>query len=242
MTAESNFRFRCYRTPESGSLTAAIPRAERSGGETRAGLLLARGILLPGPYRFYYLPQSRLLVSADKWQVGRDGPDKLVGHAAVAAALVRVFNFTSDELALNRARKLSPRQKQRLIRDGALYAAAGLTVLAPTALIFINNDLSFWWTILFGLLLGGLGFYMLWQARASWQDAHHGIVSQIEGKVTLRVSSGARRATNVYYVLREFEFFVPVRAYYALVEGINYRVYYTPKAQKIVAIEPSNKR
>lgn len=212
--------------------------------QTTAGPLqiVAKIDLLPGPYRFYYLPQSRLLISAEKWQVGRDVPDKLVGHAAVAAALARVFNFTPEDLALNRAGKLSPRQKQRLVRDGVFYAAGGLIILALLAFMLTRGDVSLGSIIIFSLILGGMGVYLLWQAKAHGQDAHHGIVSRMEGKVTLRVSAGPRRSTIVYYVVRGVEFTVPVQAYYALVEGLNYRLHYTPQAKKVLSLEPLGKQ
>ena len=69
--------------------------------------------LIPGPYRFYYLPQSRLLVAAEKLNSPHKPAQTVVGYEAIVLALGQVFRFTADELVVNRGRKLSPRQRQR---------------------------------------------------------------------------------------------------------------------------------
>lgn len=204
--------------------------------------------LIPGPYRFYYLPQSRLLVAAEKLHVSTK-PTQSVGHEAIVKALGQAFKFNEDELGLNRGRKLSPRQRQRLLRDGVLYAAATLLTFFLAFLMIAGSSTPTpttttapWQAVLFSLLLGAFALYL---ARQGWQymvDARNGIATQIEGHVTVRVSAGARRSTTIYYVIRGMEFTVPASGYSALVEGLNYRLHYTPHAKKVISIEPLGKQ
>src|SRR5690606_22262615 len=88
-----------------------------------------------------------------------------------------------------------------------------------------------WQAVLFSLLLGAFAFYLVWQGWQHLVDARHGIATQVEGRVTVRVNAGARRSTTIYYVIRGMEFTVPAAAYAALVEGLNYRLHYTPHAK-----------
>lgn len=205
--------------------------------------------LIPGPYRFYYLPQSRLLVSAEKLNAPATHSQSAVGHTAIVQALGQAFKFTADELVLNRGRKLSPRQRQRLYRDAGLYAAATLLTFFFASLMLAGSGTANgvtttvpWQAILFSLLLAAFAFYLARQGWLHGLDAHNGVVTQVEGRVTIRVSAGARRSTTVYYIIGSIEFTVPVQAYSALVEGLNYRLHYTPQAKKVLSVEPLGKR
>jgi hypothetical protein len=205
--------------------------------------------LIPGPYRFYYLPQSRLLVSAEKVNAPATHSQTAVGHAAIVQVLGQAFKFTADELALNRGRKLSPRQRQRLIRDAVLYAAATLLTFFFASLMLAGSGTANgatttvpWQAVLFSLLLAAFAFYLARQGWLYGLDARNGLASQVEGRVTVRINAGARRSTTVYYIIGGTEFTVPVQAYGALVEGLNYRLHYTPQAKKVLSVEPLGKR
>jgi len=205
--------------------------------------------LIPGPYRFYYLPQSRLLVAAEKLHAPVQTPMAVVGYEAIVQALGQAFTFNDEELVLNRGRKLSPRQRQRLLRDAGLYAAAtlltffvGMMMLAGTGTTQNTTTTVPWQAVVFSLLLAALAFYLGRQAWLHGLDARNGMATQIEGRVTLRVSGGPRRSTTIYYLIRDQEFSVPVKAYAALVEGLNYRLYFTPQAKKVLSLEPLGKR
>jgi hypothetical protein len=99
-----------------------------------------------------------------------------------------------------------------------------------------------WQAVLFSLLLAAFALYLVWQGWQHLVDARHGIATQVEGRVTVRVNAGARRSTTIYYVIRGMEFTVPAAAYAALVEGLNYRLHYTPQAKKVLSVEPLGKR
>ena len=205
--------------------------------------------LIPGSYHFYYLPQSRLLVSAEKVNASAQAGSAAAGHEVIVQALGRAFKFNDEELGLNRGRKLSPRQRQRLLRDAGLYAAATLltgfvafVMLAGSGTPNGTTTTVPWHTVLFSLLLVAFGFYLGRQTWLHALDARNGVATQIEGRITLRVSAGPRQGTNIYYLIRDQEFSVPVKAYSALVEGLNYRLYYTPQAKKVLSLEPLGKR
>lgn len=228
--------------------------ASRKGyiAQTAAGPLHSSSTkidLIPGPYRFYYLPQSRLLVAAEKLNSPVKPAQAAVGHEAIIQALGQAFKFNDEELTLNRGRKLSPRQQQRLYKDGVLYAAATLLTCFFAFLMIAGSRPSNettttvpWQAVLFSLLLGAFALYLAWQGWQHLVDARNGIATQVEGRVTVRLSAGARRSTTIYYVIRNMEFTVPAAGYSALVEGLNYRLHYTPHAKKVISIEPLGKR
>ena len=234
--------------------TAGELRATPKGyiAQTSDGPLRSIGYkidLIPGSYRFYYLPQSRLLVSAEKVNASAQAGSAAAGHEAIVQALGRAFKFNDEELGLNRGRKLSPRQRQRLYRDAGLYAAATLltafvafVMLAGSGTPNGTTTTVPWQAVLFSLLLGAFGFYLGRQGWLHGLDARNGVATQVEGRITLRVSSGARRSTTIYYLIRGMEFVVPMAAYSALVEGLNYRLHYTPHAKKVLSVEPLGKR
>ncbi len=238
---------------ETGQVAAAAGTvvASQKGyiAQTDAGPLHSIGTkidLIPGPYRFYYLPQSRLLVSAEKLNSPVKPAQMVVGHEAIVQALGHAFRFTTDELAVNRGRKLSSRQRQRLLRDGGLYAAAALLTFFFAFLMITGSNTTApplpWQAVLFSLLLAAFALYLVWQGWQHLVDARHGIATQVEGRVTVRVNAGARRSTTIYYVIRGMEFTVPAAGYAALVEGLNYRLHYTPQAKKVLSVEPLGKR
>ncbi len=205
--------------------------------------------LIPGSYRFYYLPQSRLLVAAEKVNTPATHRESAVGYGAIVQALGQAFKFNDEELTVNRGRKLSPRQRQRLVQDAGLYAAAALftsfiiyVMLAGSGTANGTTTTVPWQALLFSLLLVALAFYLARQGWLHGLDARNGVATQVEGRIALRVSSGARRSTTIYYLIRGMEFVVPIAAYSALVEGLNYRLYYTPHAKKVLSVEPLGKR
>ncbi len=205
--------------------------------------------LIPGPYRFFYLPQSRLLLSAEKLNAPSKGKDVAVGYEAIKLMMSRVFKFTEEELGVNRGRKLSPRQQQRLLRDGGLYAAAALftflfafLALSSSATPNETPTTIAWQPLLLSLFLGALGIYLGRQAWLHIRDAQNGVATQLEGKITLRVNVGLRQGAQIYYLIHDQEFSVPVKAHTALVEGLNYRLHYTPHAKKVLSVEPLEKR
>lgn len=75
--------------------------------EGRTLTLLSGVELMPGGYRFYYLPRSGYIASAERLFLGGTEAD---AQAELRRALQDVFNFTDDDLPENQAGRLSARQ------------------------------------------------------------------------------------------------------------------------------------
>lgn len=193
--------------------------------------------LLPGRYHFYYLPRSRYLLSAEPLTV-----DIPVAQAVLRQNLGRHFAFSEDDLVRNRQGQLSERQQWRLGWQAVGYGVLSLIFLGLLLLGFIASTsrdadpLPWQMACVTLLLLGSL----VWSGReavirlADMAGAKNKVAV---GPVQVLTRSRGR-ATAVYYVVQGIELEVGVHAYAALVEGLSYRVYYTPHSKKIVSLEP----
>jgi hypothetical protein len=228
--------------------------------------------LPPGRYRFFFLPRSRTLLSAEPltpMAAGAAFPaaaDPLLGlpdyqpaptpylaeaHAAFSTlpqgalgalqhALAEGNRFTLDDLAANRAGRLSGRQARRLLAPlimlapvcvpfvvigaGVLYLALTESMLRPSGLVI-------------GITFTGGGLLMLAYALSRVADTLGREVRSIAGIVTAeRDSSGD--STTFRYKVNKMKFQVSGLAYTALISGLAYRIYYTPRSKTLVSIEP----
>ena len=68
-------------------------------------------------------------------------------------------------------------------------------------------------------------------------DIWGGKVEYADGHVTRHIRR-ARNSRYYIYQLGDMKFNVSKAAYNALIEGREYRVYFTPRAKRLVAIEP----
>ncbi|MCC7359874.1 MAG: hypothetical protein IT317_10375 [Anaerolineales bacterium] len=199
--------------------------------------------LAPGPYRFYYLPRSGYVLSAEKLggltlAAGMMGGGETPGLTEV---LGRVIGFGAGDLEANRDGRLGGGQAARMVA-----AAAGLGVLALVILGFCafaafnmtteNGGLS----AIPLLFIGAIGLFgpllVGWAALKIVLDLLGGRVQVIEGQVQ-RTYSSSGKSTTYYYQVGGKKFTVSLRAYHALVSGPTYRVYYTPRAERLVALE-----
>jgi hypothetical protein len=90
--------------------------------------------------------------------------------------------------------------------------------------------------LLFGLLFGGAGSAIIFGARTQFADRRKGIVLSSDGLIT-RERRRTKNNTTYFYVLNELKFRVSPNAYNALIEGLHYRVYYTPRSKTLVSVE-----
>jgi hypothetical protein len=224
--------------------------------------------LPPGRYRFYYLPQPPILLSAEPLQspsvaasrapavdplLGLPGyvptpmPDGSYPYATVDPAFKGLLDalaegnrFTMDELNLNRGGRMSRRQARRL--------ASGLLFRVIFSLCFMG----------FGLV----PFFLALTYHAKNRSGIYIAALFALGGVVLLLTSlrriadmFSRRAepieglvepvrdssgdsTTFYYKVGGKKLQVSARAYQALVPGIAYRVYYAPRSRKLLSIEP----
>lgn len=80
-------------------------------------------------------------------------------------------------------------------------------------------------------------FRLGWGSVKVVWDIWNGKIEYMDGQVTRQVRRG-RNARYYIYQLGDIKFNVSKAAYNALIEGREYRVYFTPRAKRLVAIEP----
>lgn len=154
--------------------------------------------------------------------------------AADLSQIASTLGFTLDELALNRAGKLSPQQSWEAVKgaltSGGLMVMALLAVLALVLVVRPTGGLRF---LYYGLGLAGLALFVLlgWQAiagaaRKAVLTAEGPLDLHGTGKGTVAVIGGAR---------------IPVshRGLEVLRNGGRYRMYYLGDANRFLSIEPA---
>lgn len=202
------------------------------------------GGLLPGVrYNFYYLPESRFVLSAE--QLGEISSGQV--RQALTEILAQANGFTLDDLEANQNGEVTDAQRwaglKKLIPGVIFMGVAvifGLLFLYP---LLSGFDLSS--NLVPLLVVGGLlaifvaiGFTMVLNAILDF-NTHELEVAEGEGrKISRRKSSGKSSRTVYYYVIGDHEFEVPQKAFSALVEGFNYRAYFMPRSKRLVTLEP----
>lgn len=225
-------------------------------GDTDSGdvHLLPGDEQMPGAYRFYFLPRSRYIVSHEVLRFRGQDSDPL---AEVRRALGSVFDFVDEDLAENRAGRLSPRQQTRqfwgnirtaIFLSPFLLMALGFGLGLPIGLVvypMLTNrrmDEDAWIGALCG---GGIGLLFLvilaWVIISPFLDLWRGEITSIEGEVEERAittGSGKNRRTNYYYIVNGQRFDVGQQGHQALIQGRRYRLYYYPRSKRVVSVEP----
>jgi hypothetical protein len=193
--------------------------------------------LAPGACRFYYLPRSGFLLSAQPL------PGLTVAEGqGLADVLARVHRFGPEDLARNRNGQLSARQKARLARSALGFGLFGAGALAFMGFgswgMALDDDPGKWIGIgvllLIGVILGGL---MAGLSLQLLRDAAQGSVKQAQGVVRRSMRSSGK-STSYYYHVEQKQFSVSAAAYAALPLDQAFRVYYTPRSRRIVGMEP----
>jgi hypothetical protein len=263
------WRRRVRREAERGLVAQADGevRATRSGyvaridGRRLASVMGERAVLLaPGAYRFYFLPASRALVSAEPRPglgvlapgPGATGPGlamsgpvstpfapNVPSQAALLAALAQALRFSAEDLALNRQGRISEAQRRRLIGWTAFLIVFGLVlcVAAPAILIVMFSSWQATCPVLICVLIGGV---VLYGAHLSRRDMASGAVAVLRGPVQRTKWSDGEGGTSYYYAIGTMRFSVRRAAFDALIPGLPYAVYYSPRSHKLLSIEPLN--
>lgn len=225
----------------SGNICSEEGRVEWTGRHYRvvASVNRLRSIygttdLMPGRYRFYMLPGSRYLLSADPL----DTPQMFC--AALTDVLGQVLRFTRDDVAANREGRISPAQSSRLrshaIQTGIL-ATFFLAILVGSFFLAFTFR-SAWYLVFFGIWFLICLFVLPSMIRYSidrLRDRHDKIafVQGFGEKEFRRLT----RAVIKSYVVNNQRFDVNGRAYGALVDGEAYRVYYTLARKTLLSVE-----
>lgn len=209
----------------------SIGYVARTAGQALRSLDGGKAVdLPPGNYHFYYLPQTRRILSAERQTLFEPGGPQ----AGLLLALSQANGFSLAELEQNRQGLVSGGQRGRLMRRLALLCVltAGLVVGAVWQRALLVESTP-WGYIVLGLMLLGLIVMMV----NRWRDLQDGRVLMLEGFVRGEEHSSDDSSTY-YYVLGDEKFTVSGAAYRALVAGQRYRLYYLPRSKKLVSIEP----
>lgn len=200
--------------------------------------------LLPGVrYNFFYLPESRFVLSAEQLGEISSGQVRL----ALTDILAQANGFTLDDLKANQNGEVTDSQRwaglKKLI-PGAIFIGVallfGILFLYP---ILVNSDLDS--NLVPLIFVGGfvaifvaVGFTMVLNAFLDLNAHEPEVVEGAGSKITRRKSSGRSSRTVYYYIIGEHEFEVPQKAYPALLEGMSYKAYYMPRTKHLLSIEP----
>jgi hypothetical protein len=204
--------------------------------------------LVPGVrYRFYYLPHSHLVVSAESLE---DQNEEQI-RQGLLEALAEAHNFSISALEENRQGKLASQQIPQLLPN--LAWGIGLLLLPPAITIYWMNILgaaervSTGWTMIIWLVVGAVALYGAWLIYRASADLIEGRVVELKG-IGKKVSEirGSRRFDEVsgstsvthYYEIGDQRFRVPAKAYAALISQQPYRLYYAPRTKVMLSIEP----
>jgi len=202
--------------------------------------------LMPGVrYNFYYLPESRFVLSAE--QLGEISTGQVC--LAVSDILARANDFSAEDLQTNQNGEVTTSQR-----------TVGLKKMIP-GLVFMGIALVFGILFLYPLLsnsklssnlvpilfIGGflatftaVGFSMVLNAFLDLNASAPELVEGVGQKTSRRKSSGRSSRTVYYYIIGSQEFEVPQKAYPAMLDGLTYKAYFMPRTKRLLTIEPTS--
>lgn len=208
-----------------------LPSAENTGG------------LLPGAtYRVFYLEESGFLLSAE--EIFPVSPAQ--ARAALTEILAQANGFTLDDLAANRNGEVTSSQRMKPLTGVMMGMLIGLVALAFGGLFFfqvfpnVEPGEALAAMVVPALVLGVFALIGGWMVVGGLLDMSISSIEQAQGpgRKEKRTSGGKSRSTRYYYVIGGKSFQVTRRAYTALMDGLDYRIYYLPRTKKLVSIEP----
>jgi len=189
----------------------------------------------PGAYRFYCLPNSGLVIQAEALgeASARQSQDLLL------EALSRAIGFSPDDLSVNRQQGLSGGQTLRLIGFAILQGVVFLLCVGFGTWLGFNlptgEDLI--WALVFVVLMVILALSAVWNILKVGLDLISRGVTNVDGFV-VRHEHRTRNGRYYTYQIKNLKFRVSRNAFNALVSGWEYRVYYSTRSKRLLAIEP----
>lgn len=214
--------------------------------ETSAGRLTRPyfvGGLLPGHYRFYFLPNSRLMLGAEKLPgLGGEEPG-----GDLLAVLAQTNHFDVGALAANREGRLAASQQLQLLWKLARQAFLALVMILLLGFVAVNVYLAnraLPDTVLAAIAGIGILVVAVIGLRSMGRvglDMLNARVLATQGSVRRDrrvVSTGRGTSVQYSYAVDNLSFTASRAAYEAFIDGGSYRIYYTPQSKTLVAIEP----
>ena len=161
--------------------------------------------------------------------------------------LIEVSTFGLDDLELNRQGKMSGLQRSRLGLMAIFYSGISVILFTLTIgaiwMLFTQSQVVSFPAMLIWVILFGFGcVHWLRQTLPMWEDFQSGTVLCISGplhQISSLISNGFRSSTYVvhYRIAKKFfnvAFFAPK----FIPPNQKCHVYYTPKSEIIIGIEP----
>jgi len=190
----------------------------------------------PGEYRFYCLPNSGLVILAEALKGGSADQSQNL----LLEALSKAHRFTTDDLAVNRQGTLSGGQSLRLIGfaigQGVVFLlSAGFGIWMYFNVPMDGEDRI--WMIVFGIVLVIFALGAVWNTFKTFLDLITRSVAHEEGFV-IRTEHRTRNGRYYTYQIKRLRFRVSRNAFHALVDGWEYRVHYSARSKRLLAIEP----
>lgn len=200
------------------------------GGRRLFCALTAIITLLPGSYRLYYLPRTGLLIAAERIE---EPPP----HFDLLKRLSEACNFTFAALAANRTGHLAPQQRRR--RSAAVIAEIAITTIGflGAEVLFVKRFGDDWPFYILPLLLLYLLVFMTSTYISRQRERRRGPVSVSEGQVR-KLTYEVEYVPAFFFEIGDKRFRVSEAAYDVLDESLRYRVYYPPKGNRLISIEP----
>ncbi|MFO8037700.1 MAG: hypothetical protein R6U57_13845 [Anaerolineales bacterium] len=204
----------------------------------------SRGDLVPGVhYTVYYLPESRIVLSAE--------PLEPIREENVSESLTKILadvnQFSLEGLPDNRRGRLHRSQMRQFIPN---IIVSLLLVVVPVGIIayqVLFQDLTLdLGNLDAGMLVMGVVFLALvlvglYRLISLLSDMMGGWVESVEGigtkEVEVKEDAEGDTSTYYYYVVGDMRFQVKKPAYRAFEEHREYRVFYTPSSKQMVNIE-----
>jgi hypothetical protein len=192
--------------------------------------------LLPGRYRFYYLPRYHWLLAAEPLEETSQADDL----ERLNLRLAQANRFQPGTLAANRAGQLSSSQKARIMGRLAAYVVGGFVLVTLFFAYLIQTEgmqEGVWLLIAIVVRVGAVSVYIERKNLSSIVDCLRGQVITAEGPVTKNLEVATDGSVSYYYGLNGAVFGVNEAGYKALIAGLTYRLYLLPRSQRLANIE-----
>jgi hypothetical protein len=191
----------------------------------------------PGAYHVYFTPRSRVVVAVEPVSAATPVPTD-----SLQRVLERVFSCPTQVLTQCRAGRLERRSRRRLVWMIATRAL-GIGLLASwVASDWSRLRVEAAWLAVVVIACAFAAFHLASQIVALWSDLRDGAVLSVEGRLHKRYRapriSALRPEYQVLVGLESMPWRVDRRGFMALIDGLDYRIFFTPRGRVVVGIEP----
>jgi hypothetical protein len=233
---------------EAGQVEAVLGKVEWTGrryqvvAESRRIRTVRGNVSLPPPgeYRFYCLPNSGQIIMAEAVENVSAGQSQNL----LLEALSRAHHFSLDDLGVNRQSALGGAQALRLIGYAVVQGVVLILSAGGGAWMYFNLPIGRedqLWAIVIGIFLAILALSSIWNIIKTSLDLLTQSVAHEDGFVT-RQEHRTRNGRYYTYQIKKLKFRVSRSAFHALVDSWEYRVYYSSRSKRLLAIEPLRSR